>query len=473
MLVGEGLKAQVIRLRSRDAWVAALLFALFAPPVMRLFVAERQGLGQELVTLTGLLATSLLVCTVILPSRLRSLTRDFGIEAVLRSHRLLGLSTVLLVLIHIAAVIVNDPRGVALMIPFMNPRQPHETVAALPLLEPLLSPPGRAMAGTVATACLFAVATVSSRRIKRYETWRAWHVSLAAIALITTLTHILLIGHLFPTTAVVAVVAGDPLGWPLLRAALVDPYGAAYLVLLGLVVFAVAVRRWMSLPAWHRYRVVKRQSLSESVSKLVLRPAHNRGVSFRPGQFAWLRLAPDRLAEEHPFTVSSAEQDLPDIEFTIRHLGDFTHQLRRLGPGDEVWLDGPHGSFTPDLRSRTGLVLIAAGVGIAPMRAILRAAASHKHRRRYAIRLFYVDRPGNELYRDELAELTRDMDLQISELGSRLTPELLAEQLPGSFVRDRFDYYVCGPPALVDDTLVALGALHIPRSRINTEQFNI
>lgn len=455
------------RFRARDAWMAALLFALFAPPVLRVFISERQGLGQELVTLTGLLATSLLACTVVLPSRLRSLTREFGIETVLRSHRLLGLSTVLMVLVHLAAVIVKDPRGVALMIPFVNPRATHETVAALPLLEPFLSPPGRAMAGMAATFCLVALGMVASRRIGRYEVWRNWHVGLAAIALITSFMHILLIGHLIPTTAVISVLFGDPLGWPLLRAALVDPLGASYLALLGLAVVAVGVRRWMALPRKNRYRVVTLQRLSSSVSKLVLRPVHGEGVQFQPGQFAWLRLAPDRLAEEHPFTVSSAEQDRPNIEFTIRHLGDFTGQLRRLGEGDQVWIDGPHGGFTPDLRARTGLVLIAGGVGIAPMRAILRAAADRGQRR--AIRLLLASATP---YQAELAGL--ELDLQIHELdGAPVTPELLAGKLPGRFVRNRLDYYVCGPPTLVGDTMSALGALEIPRSHIHTEQFNI
>lgn len=74
-----------------DAWTAAFLVAIFAPVVVRLFASERQSLGADLVTITGLLATSLLVCTLVLPSRLRSLTRAFGIETVMRSHRALGL----------------------------------------------------------------------------------------------------------------------------------------------------------------------------------------------------------------------------------------------------------------------------------------------------------------------------------------------------------------------------------------------
>jgi len=50
--------------------------------VVRLFASERQSLGTDLGMISVLLATSLLVCTLVLPSRLRSLTRAFGIESV-------------------------------------------------------------------------------------------------------------------------------------------------------------------------------------------------------------------------------------------------------------------------------------------------------------------------------------------------------------------------------------------------------
>ena len=79
--------------RARDAWIAAFLIAVFTPPVLRLFATEHQSIGRELVTITGLLTSSLLVCAVVLPSRLRSLTRAFGIESALQNHRVLGLST--------------------------------------------------------------------------------------------------------------------------------------------------------------------------------------------------------------------------------------------------------------------------------------------------------------------------------------------------------------------------------------------
>jgi hypothetical protein len=58
-------------------WTAAFLVAIFAPVVVRLFASERQSMGTG--DVTGLLATSLLVCTPVLPSRERLV--DDGEEA--------------------------------------------------------------------------------------------------------------------------------------------------------------------------------------------------------------------------------------------------------------------------------------------------------------------------------------------------------------------------------------------------------
>ena len=59
--------------------------------------------------LTGMLLLSTLVCTVILPSRLRSLNRAFGIESVIEIHRFLGVASAILVLAHLACVVAANP----------------------------------------------------------------------------------------------------------------------------------------------------------------------------------------------------------------------------------------------------------------------------------------------------------------------------------------------------------------------------
>ena len=75
---------------------------------------------------------------------------------------------------------------------------------------------------------------------------------------------------------------------------------------------------------------------------------------FAPGQFAWLRLTRSVTAEEHPFTIASSPHLPGRVEFTIRNAGDFTRGINRLKPGQPVWVDGPHGSFTSDVSSVRG-----------------------------------------------------------------------------------------------------------------------
>ncbi|MFN2496145.1 MAG: FAD-binding oxidoreductase, partial [Pseudonocardiaceae bacterium] len=228
---------------------------------------------------------------------------------------------------------------------------------------------------------------------------------------------------------------------------------------------------------------------TDTVSTLVLQPHRNRhgqgfrSLEFAAGQFAWLRLEPSITAQEHPFTIASSAHLGVWTEFTVRHTGDFTNQLGRLRPGSRVWVDGPHGAFTVDLQRTTGLVLIAGGVGITPMMSMLRTLAHRRDRRPH--RLVVAARTVDDLlFRAELGRLQERLDLTIVELLRRPPRDwrgasgdvdelLLAELLPGPFRRNQLDYFICGPPAMVTDVLMALDALDVPHPRIHTEQFDL
>lgn len=459
----------MIRGAARELWIAGFLVAVFAPIVLRLAAVERQSFAQELVTVTGLLATSLLVCAVVLPARMRSLTRAFGIEKVLGSHRLMGLSAAVAALVHVGAVVLADPRNAALLA-FLAPAQ-----TATPFLAGGIKlAPLRAVTAVLAVACLVALVWLAARRRGRYEVWRGWHVVLTFGTLAGTAWHVVLIGHLVPTAGLAAWLSGDPAAGVVLAGKLTtDPSGAAFLAVLAVVVLAVGARRWLLRPLDRegRYRVARVHEISPTVTTLTLRRDGAGALTFRPGQFAWLRLARDPFVQEHPFTISSAVQDGHEIEFVIRHAGDWTTgPMRRLREGDFVWLDGPHGALTPDA-SAAGIVLVAGGVGITPMMSILRSAARQGDRR--PIRLLLTDRPGEGLFREELGQLRTELALEVHELHrAPLTAELFADLLPPTFLRGRLDYFVCGPPSLVRDTVAALGALDIPAQRVHTEQFH-
>src|SRR5690606_29124169 len=98
---------------------------------------------------------------------------------------------------------------------------------------------------------------------------------------------------------------------------------------------------------------------------------------------------------------------------------------------------------------------------------MLRTAARDGDRR--AWRLLIV---GEPLFRHELSELAEFLELDTHELGREtVTAERLDPLLPPGLLRDQQDYYICGPPRLVEDVTVALAELGVPDERVHTERF--
>lgn len=430
----------------RTAWITALAAVLVGPVLLRLATAPPAPLWDQLSTVTGLLALSSIVAAAVLPSRVRSITRAFGIEGTLELHRSTGVLAASLVLAHLACVVAADPADLALAVPG------HTTAASR-----------AATAATVALGLLVGLALTRSRtRHLPYELWRWSHVLLAGTALVGTALHVWYLQNLVK-----------------------DAVLGAVLALLAVALAAVLLHRWV-LRAYTdpaaQFVVREVRPESPTVSTLVLGRRRGRHSdddapwAFAPGQFAWLRLHRSVAAPEHPFTIASSAHRSDAIEFTVRHhAGGFTAEVARLAPGTPVWVDGPHGAFTADdARSADGLVLVAGGVGVTPMMSMLRTAAHRGDPRRFHL-VLVVSRRDDVLFRGELAELARALDLQVTEVVR--TPggdtAALVAALGGTPHPAAHDYFVCGSPSLVATAFRALEALGVPADHVRTEQFDL
>jgi len=442
----------------RTAWLAGLGLIMAGPPLLWLATAPADPLWSRLSVISGLFALSAMVGAAALPSRLRSVNRAFGIEGVIEVHRFLGLGAAVMVLLHLACVVAADPTAVALL--------------------DVARAPGRAQAAVGATVALAAL--VASALLRRhldlpYELWRWTHIALGAAVVVFSALHVWWLDH-----------------------AVREASMAAAFTVLALLLVAVAAYRWVwrgLLDPSTEFVVHEVRAESPTVSTVVLgpRPCHpgpghvggrrpaTANWAFAPGQFAWLRLARSPAAEEHPFTIASSAH-LDRTEFTIRHSGDFTRTLRMLPPGSPVWVDGPHGAFTSDIGICEGFVLIAGGVGITPMMSMLRTAADRADPRPY--RLLVVARsPEDLLFRAELGSMRHRLDLEVTEVLRRplhgwdghtgdLGVSLLAMVLGTVERPDHLDWFLCGPPGLVDDALAVLDVLDVAPARIRTELFD-
>lgn len=424
---------------ARAVWTAVYLLIMFAP-VLLSWAADGDVMDRLAVE-TGLLAVSSLLACAVLPSRLRSLTTTFGIEHVLASHRWLGGYALCAVIAHLWVVLALDLGNFSKL--------------------NLWSGPAAGRAGTSAALVLAWLVWRAVRRGWDYERWRLAHITAAALVFALTAAHVVLLNNMIQN--------------PVMRAWFV----ALAVIVGGLVIYRWVLRRRVS----GAYRVRQIWGEAPGVFSVALEATHRhqKPMRFAPGQFAWLRLRESLLAEDHPFSMASSAEHPADLCFTIRETGDFTRRLSGLRPGDEVWLDGPHGSFTSDHRWQTGTVMIAGGVGITPMMSMLRTFADRGDQRPHRL-IAVAATPEDLLFSAELAELRLKLNLSATALVRRPVDQtqplgvvdeaLLAQVLPGAPRNKQLMYYVAGSPEMVDAVLRVLDALEIPSAQIRTEQFH-
>jgi predicted ferric reductase len=301
-----------------------------------------------------------------------------------------------------------------------------------------------------ALAILIAVAATSAvavRRRLRYESWHFVHLY-AYLAVALAFSHQLATGT-------------DFVGRPAARAYWYALYGIALAALLA---FRLGIPVARSLR--HRLHVARVIQEAPDVVSVEIAGVGLDRLRVRPGQFfLWRFLTRDRWWEAHPFSLSAAP-DGRRLRITVKGLGDFTTRLRGLEPGTRVIAEGPFGTFTAAARRRPRVALIAGGVGITPIRALLEDIPGGPGDIDVVYRAPAAD---GFILRAELDELARRRGARLHYvLGDQLSPQALRRLVPDIAARD---VYVCGSPAMVDAIRASLGSTGVPRRHIFTERF--
>jgi len=136
-----------------------------------------------------------------------------------------------------------------------------------------------------------------------------------------------------------------------------------------------------------------------------------RGKHFVPGQFNMLN---HFGYGEAAISISGDPQNQEKLVHTIRALGCTTKRMQELSPGDEIGLRGPFGTSWPVPPEGSNVLLIAGGLGLAPLRPVLYRLAANRDK--YArVRLIYgVKEPSEIIYRQEL-KLWREQGIEIEQ----------------------------------------------------------
>jgi len=398
--------------------------------------------------LSGLITSVLLLAQVLLMARVPRLEQAFGQDRLARVHRWVGFASFDLMLAHIVTITWGYAAGELGRVP----------ATAWDLL---VNYPGvlLATAGTLALIMVVLTSIKAARRKLRYESWHLIHLY-AYLGVGLALPHQLWTGQEFLSST-----ARTVFWW--------SAWGATIGAVL---VWRVALPIVRSLR--HQVRVTAVVPEADDVVSVHFSGRDLDRLPVKAGQFLGFRFLDGRgWMRNHPYSLSAAPT-LNSLRITVRTTGDGGRRLRFLRPGTRVLLEGPHGRLSARARTRRSVVLIGAGVGITPLRALSEGLTYAPGE---AVLLYRFS--TQPLFAAEFAALSHERGLRVVHLpgprraeGSWLgsgTPPLddtaaLRHLVPDIAERDVF---VCGPAPWAADVRRAATAAGVPTQQLHFEDF--
>ena len=225
----------------------------------------------------------------------------------------------------------------------------------------------------------------------------------------------------------------------------------------------------------NRYVVQQKKRVGRDGLLLTLRQADGYNqMEYLPGQYVSVGFK--RFGRRTPmrsFSIVSSPTDRDILEVAMRVQGDFTRAFSAVAAGDEVFVQGPFGSFIVDTDFDQDVLLLAGGIGITPFMSMLRFATETQQDVHYT--LLYSCRSQIDIaFMDELLELEqRNPNLQVLFFvtdgdirpypGAKIYPGRINEERLQRITEDRFNgktYFLCGPNAFtngLEETLLRNG----------------
>jgi predicted ferric reductase len=408
-------------------------------------LATTSGIFTAAGEISALYGTYLVLIQLILMSRSPWLDQIFGQDRITDAHRWVGFTAIWLLVGHAVFTTIGYAMGIG--------ASPVDELVTLLTTYPYV------LWSAVSLLLFIAVAISSVRAVRRkasYETWYAIHLyTYLAIAL--GFLHQLFVGVDFTTDQVAS------LFWI-----------GLYLVAFG----SLAVFRFgqpIAITWRHRFRVANVVEEAPGVASLYVAGRELDQLAVRAGQWFRLRFVTKQgWFRAHPFSISAAPNG-KYLRFTIKELGDYTKTLQAIPVGTRVILEGPYGTFTGAARTKARVLLIAGGIGITPLRALLEELPASRGN---LTLLYRASGPEEVVFKGEIDELASlrgaTVHYLVGRRGSRempadpLDPRSLRRLVPDIHNRD---IYVCGPSGMMTRVLSGLRWLRISDKQIHYERF--
>ncbi len=421
---------------------------IFLPLLVYLVFPMPPGrdLWRDLSIMLGFIGLSIAGLQFLPTARIPFLSDVFDLDGIYRVHHILSVLSVLLVFLHPVILMVHNPYTLLLF----NP----------------LTAPWRAQAGMIGLAALVLIAITSVLRKELrmdYNAWHGLHDLLALVIAVFAIIHMIKVNYYMAAPAM-------QIAWII-----------QVVIWVGLTIYVRVIKPLVIKQ--RPYVVSKLKPEVNGIWTMVLKPEGHEGLDFNAGQVAWLNIntSPFTL-HRNPFSISGSAHTKKELRFAVKDVGDFTNMVSKLKGGETVYVDGPYGSFSlDDERTKKGLVLLAGGIGIAPIMSILHTMADNKDKRQ--IHLFYGNYDDKTIaFKKEIEALAKKLNLKITHVLEKpskkvksdtgfINKEILGRELPRN--RDKWYYFICGPLPMIEAMEANLKGLDIPSRQITSEKYEM
>lgn len=426
--------------------IAAALFLLSGGAAQFTTPAE---VVTSLGIVAGLIGTDFILVMLVLAARIPVIDRTIGHDRAIATHRRLGKPALYLLLGHGALLLIGYGMS-----------EGYNPVAEL---GPMLALPDMPLA-FVGMGLLIAVVVTSLVAVRRRFSYEGWHLvhllSYASVAF--ALPHQLSVG------GVLAEGTAQRIYWI-----------ALYVVAFGAIVTFRFVEPVVS-SLRHRIVVDDVVGIAPGVTSIHLKGRNLRALGAEGGQFFIWRFWTRRTWwHSHPVSLSSVPTG-STARITVRELGKGSGRISTVPRGTRVSIEGPYGLFTDAARTSPKLAIVAAGVGVTPIRALLEHAQFAPGEATVLLRAGSQD----ETYLwDEVRDLAaakgatcfvmvghraRTGPSWMSETDARRGVTLMAT-FPDLL---RSDLYLCGPTAWLESLEADALAAGIRPHQIHAERFD-
>ncbi len=412
---------------------------------------------DELSSSLAMVGFNIILIEFWLSGRVKLLSKILGVDWVLQVHQLFARTALVFLLVH----------------PFMYtlPSQPiwmmdssQQNFLGLTLTSGLTG-----MLSLFALIFLVGLAIMRKSSEISYEAWRLSHVVLALVIATVGFIHTIDAGRYAQEV------------W----------MKSYWQFMLGLALLSLAWTYMIKplIQNKNAHEVISIKQVSLGIWELIIKHSTEKKVNYQAGQFAWLKIGRSSPLPENPFSIAScSNKNSSDISFLIKDVGDFTRQISQLQIGQKVFIDGPYGNFGAEVFSndQDQLVMIAGGVGIAPMISVLRQIERDQDTKflNKKILLVYGNRVAEQAVNfKDMVNLESFKNLEVIQLVSEPTKEwqdltgvldttTLEKILSAHHINPKTaQFLICGPAEMIDSVETSLDQLGAPLAHIASEKF--